>query len=137
MYFSLKFIVWLKWRDDRLDYQNLNQDQFQNVISKEVAMKLWKPRLIFDNHIGDKVGGYILEYSPISSALMLVRNGNGTKAEQSRLYEARIYSSSQTELLLRTIQFMKFECHFDLQYFPFDEQTCSVKVRYQLLIIGT
>ena len=129
MYFSLKFSIWLKWSDNRLEYQNLNEDHFQNIVSKEVAAELWKPVLILENYIGDKVGGQRLEYSPIFSDMMLVRNGEGVSAGLSILHEAKVYNSSKTEILLKSHQFLRFECQMDLLFFPFDDQKCHVKVK--------
>ena len=132
MYFSLKFSIWLKWSDNRLEYQNLNEDNFQNIVSKEVAAELWKPVLILENYIGDKVGGQRLEYSPLFSDVMLVRNGEGVSAGLSLLHEAKLYNSCKTEILLKSHQFLRFECQMDLLYFPFDDQKCHVKVKNSL-----
>lgn len=132
MYFLLKFSIWLKWSDNRLKYQNLNEDHFQNIVSKEVAAEVWKPVLILENYIGDKVGGQRLEYSPKLSDMMLVRNGEGVRAGLSLLHEAKVYNSSKTEILLKTNQFLQFECQMDLLYFPFDNQKCHVKVKNTL-----
>ena len=49
MYISLRFSVWLRWIDTRLQYQNLDVDAYENVIPEEVAAKLWLPTLYFQN----------------------------------------------------------------------------------------
>ena len=81
MYFSLKFSIWLKWSDNRLEYQNLNEDHFQNIVSKEVAAELWKPVLILENYIGDNVGGQSEEKSEESEVMEQICKWGGASFE--------------------------------------------------------
>ena len=125
MSFSLRFNVWLKWTDTRLIFQNLNEDHYQNVIPEYKATKLWKPMLEFKN----SNEGQILTYHSSSSDMLVVRNGVGKVAPPSQWDEGRLFNSSETEILWRSAHLMKFKCHLDLYFFPFDYQTCHVKVR--------
>ena len=125
MYFALKFNVWLQWMDDRLTYQNLKKQYNQNTIPAQQANQLWKPRLNFENSLDTET---ILKYNPLSSSLMLMRNGCWVKAPLNQLDEAEIFHSNETELLMRTAHFLKFKCQFELYFFPFDHQMCFVKV---------
>ena len=124
MLFTMNFNVWLKWVDERLEYQNLKESLFQNVVPQEMANQLWQPLLVFGN-MNERQR---LEYVPSSSVMMLVKNGIGKEAPFSHLDEAIVYNSNETEIVLRHIQLSKFKCDFDLRYFPFDKQTCFVKV---------
>ena len=124
MYFSLRFVVWLKWIDSRLKYQNLHEDHYKNVVSEETAIKLWKPMLIFDNSIPQ----HILKYDPSSSDVLIVRNGDSQPATLSQWDEAREYNSKETEIMWKTVHLLKFSCLFDLFYFPFDQQKCFAHV---------
>ena len=124
MYFSLRFSVWLKWIDTRLQYQNLDVDAYENVIPEEVAAKLWLPTLYFQN----SNEGQILNYDS-SSQIMAVRSGSSKKAPFSQLNEGKVYNASETQLKWMSVQLRKFKCTFDLYYLPFDNQTCKVKVR--------
>ena len=49
MFILLKFNVWLQWKDNRIESQNLKEDYFQNQISDDVAMSLWIPQPVFSN----------------------------------------------------------------------------------------
>ena len=125
MYFSLRFSVWLKWIDARLQYHNLDADVYENVVPEMVAAQLWLPALYFKNSIEEQ----ILNYDS-SSEILIWRNGHSKKAPLSQLNEAKIYNSSQTLLEWTSVQFKKFKCKFDLYYLPFDNQTCVVEVRH-------
>ena len=70
MLFTMNFNVWLKWVDERLEYQNLKKSLFQNVVPWEVANQLWQPLLVFGN-MNERLR---LEYVPSSSVMMLVKN---------------------------------------------------------------
>ena len=123
-YFSLNFNVWLKWTDDRLQYQNLNQHDYWNAIPSHLTKELWKPVLVFENNNKR----YILKYVESSSVMMLVRNGHASEAPLWQIDEARVYKSNETELVMLTQHLLKFNCDFDLLYIPFDNQTCYAEV---------
>ena len=126
MYFSLRFNVWLKWVDERLQYQNLDEDAYENVVPEMVAAQLWLPTLYFKNSIE----GQILNYDS-SSEIMIFRNGDSKQAPLSQLNEAKVYNSSETQLKWTKFnQFKKFKCKFNLYYLPFDDQTCLVEVSH-------
>ena len=128
MYFSLKFNIWLKWKDIRLTFQNLKESHFQNEVSAKNIENLWKPRLKYVNSQSKKTEKQILQYSSLSSAIMLSREGPFTEAPLSQWDEARVYNSSTTEILWRSLHFMSFACDFEMFYFPFDLQICFIKV---------
>ena len=90
-----------------------------------MANKIWKPKLIFKNSYESQV----LNYDPKSSDLLLLRNGNSTKAPLSQVDEARVYKPNETHIWWRSRHLKSFKCHFDLYYIPFDYQICNVQVR--------
>ena len=121
MFILLKFNVWLQWKDNRIESQNLKEDYFQNQISDDVAMSLWIPQPVFSNsYFRSRI-----QYNPTASFLMLIRNSTSHEAPTSQMDEARVF---ETELIMKTIHLLEFRCDFDLKYFPFDYQTCYVQV---------
>ena len=127
MFFSLKFNVWLEWKDERLSFQNLKKDYFLNKITDDTAMDLWTPKPAFENNLDRPA----IRYDPSSSVIFLARNGTSFGAKLSQLDEAMVYNSSETKLRMKTCHFMSFKCHFNLNYFPFDHQTCYIEVCYK------
>ena len=116
------------WIDGRLQYQNLDANVYKNEIPHDIALEIWKPELVFRNHKEEDSGKQMLAYNAVTSALMIKKKDNGKESPFSQLDEARIYNSSETEIMMRSFHYLKFTCEFDLQYFPFDQQTCFVKV---------
>ena len=125
----MKFFVQLTWLDERLAFQNLNKDAFQNSVPWKTATKLWKPELVFANHNERNHDRQTLKYAP-SSSLLIIKNGGSRESDVFQIDEALIYNSNETLLFMTTVHYLKFHCAFDLTDFPFDRQTCFVKVRY-------
>ena len=128
MYFSLKFNVWVQWKDVRLTFQNLRACHFKNEVSEEKIKMLWKPKLKFVNSQSKDTEKQILQYSPLSSTVMLSREGLSSEAPLSQWDEARVYNSNTTKIMWKSVHFMSFTCNFDMFYFPFEHQICFVKV---------
>ena len=125
----MKFFVQLTWLDERLAFQNLNKDAFQNSVPWKTATKVWKPELVFANHNERNHDRQTLKYAP-SSSLLIIKNGGSRESDLFQIDEALIYNSNETLLFMTTVHYLKFHCDFDLTDFPFDRQTCFVKVRY-------
>ena len=126
MYFSLRFVLWLKWSDSRLIYENLDEYLWKNKVSNDKAARLWTPLIVFKNNMEGK----ILAFDPSKSNLFIDRLGPRTnyKTPLSQFHEAKLYSSNETAIYWRSEHLLKFKCQFDLFYLPFDTQTCFVEV---------
>ena len=127
--FSLKFNVKLHWNDYRLEFQNLKENHFQNQLSDDMALNLWVPQPVFENsyHLTS------IQYIPSVSFIMIVKNGSSQESPLTQLEEARISSSRDTKLFMKTNHFLSFKCDYNLRYFPFDYQICYMKVICWLL----
>ena len=67
--FTADFYLNLRWRDLRLTFWNLEHDFVKNQISHKNFEKMWQPKLVFKNALGQK--------SPIGSASgILIREGS-------------------------------------------------------------
>ena len=132
MYLNLKFNVWLEWKDSRLEFQNLREDFYQNQISDEIAAKLWIPQPVFENSYEREK----INYVPTDSFIMLDGNGKSKEAPLSKMDEAKMFDPITTNILMKTTHLLKFKCDFDLRYFPFDHQTCFIKVKSKLFLMS-
>ena len=47
--FSVKYQLTMIWQDQRVTYLNLKKDSYLNVVSKEEAMSIWIPIIVFKN----------------------------------------------------------------------------------------
>ena len=47
--FNVQFVLSLKWRDPRITYQNLKEEDFLNKINLNEFEKIWRPVILFYN----------------------------------------------------------------------------------------
>lgn len=101
MEYSTQLTIRQEWNDPRLRYDNRNGTV--RFVALRDAEMIWKPDLFFSNeiecHVHDKMVPNVL--------IRIFPNGDV------------IYSSRMT---------LKSFCHMDLQYYPFDWQTCTIKM---------
>ena len=45
----LKYRMTLKWKDSRVEFRNLKQENYLNTLSTDEAGKIWYPRIVFFN----------------------------------------------------------------------------------------
>ena len=126
MYFSLRFVLWSKWFDSRLLYENVDEEYWKNKVTEEKAKKLWTPLIVFKNNMEGK----ILTFDPSSSDLFLSQQGSrrNNTTPLSQFHEAKVSSPNETAIYWRSEHLLKFKCQFDMFYLPFDTQTCLVEV---------
>ena len=122
----MKFNVWLEWMDSRLQYHNLKSNTYLNIVPAELSSKLWKPTLAFINNNE----GQIVKYSKATSVMMLAGGAHAQEASFNQRNEAKVYNSNETTIWVMSSHFLKFKCDYDLQYIPFDHQTCYVEVKH-------
>ena len=131
--FNLKFDVVFRWVDFRLDIQNLWKSRFKNKLTDSEASRLWTPSLFLENAVTRSTVGY---KRTTSSVITIEKNGSIKQALLSQLDEAQVYNANETLLHLHTRNSVKFHCKFDLKYFPFDQQSCNVQVKVEIMLIN-
>ena len=119
-------MVSVEWNDYRLGYWNLNESAVENKISRSEATEIWTPKLILANN----PDGILVMYDPTAynNNILLIRNGSSQNAPLTQLEEARLYSPYDTRIWMKIFHNLKFDCHFELNQFPFDSQKCFVKL---------
>ncbi len=107
-----------------MTYYNLrSSEDLENNVGDEEKDKIWIPRLIFDNSVEEN----LVENDHFSS-LAIKQSGLGIHTLNEFLQENMQYKGSENFLIyLRTYK-MDLDCEFEQRNFPFDFQTCSIKV---------
>ena len=123
MRFTADFTVIAEWIDTSLTWNDLYQDDYLNVPSKEVNEKFWIPIFVFGN------SKHNLQIPIDSKEKVLVkRRGIQRMADQNHLNETAYFLGSENPLLLSRDFTLKFKCDFNLHYFPFDTQSCMIMI---------
>ena len=112
----------LKWIDHRIIFKNLAKNG--NFLNRHWQDKIWLPPLYYSNTIDDV---------PISMANLfnveILRQGKPNQNDVSRINEQNLFSGEENELHLKATDEVVFKCSFELSWFPFDAQHCSVDIR--------
>ena len=119
----LKFDLQEVWLDSRLQYYNLKEDTDMNTLIFEEKSIVWVPKIIFSNTRED-----LTSKNDKKSFVKVVRNPrvNGTLISNDENKDILVYQGSQNELKINRVYEIEFICTFDIRYYPFDIQVCTV-----------
>ena len=123
-YWQSKVTFDLSWKDSRLEFQNLKNNDDLNVLADEERNSIWFPEIIFGNN--DDVKRMILDMK----ALLIVRREQEEAglSSWSELIGAELFSGEDNPFFYRRTYSTKFECDFQLQSYPFDTQECTMEL---------
>ena len=119
--YEAEFTVTLKWRDERLSFNNLRAESNMNSIRPTEIEQIWFPEFYFDN-TREKVKNIIDD----SASLRVLRNGSGTLSSSEDTENKLIFQGGENWVQYQRFYSQKFHCHFFLHWYPFDYQTCYI-----------
>ena len=112
---EFQYMLYLTWYESRINFQNLI-DGGLNKLTREEMDILWVPKLIFHN-TNLRLETLLDEKAYLSVA----RIGNYT-AQKNR----RTFDGSENPLTVSRFYKTSFICNFDMAWYPFDTQKCSM-----------
>ena len=117
--FHAKIEVYLTWTDYRLEYHNLHE---HNII--DPMTEIWIPKLLFSNANENR----FTEYDD-KATVSVIKSGPPKLVGLETLHETYIYKGSENYLDFYREYFMVFKCVYDLHYYPFDTQYCTIDLK--------
>ena len=127
--YKAKFLITLKWYDHRLEFANLKPSMFNNLIGSPQNDYIWIPPLIFNNSEMNTMLTLDREPGEPRANILVERLGNPRVAPSTVLDETLFYKGSENLIVYRTEYNLQFNCIYELGYYPFDIQTCTMEVR--------
>ncbi|XP_069184718.1 uncharacterized protein [Procambarus clarkii] len=119
---NLEFIVSIHWRDSRLTYTNLRDDIHANKLSDKETDSIWQPKLKFPNVKDGKL-------DKLEELLYIQKEGN-PRTEDFNSVNMDVVHEGDAALIIQQQHYSgSFACDFDVFYYPFDVQRCSVLVQ--------
>ena len=112
----------LRWIDHRITFNNLAK--YGNILDSFWQNQIWLPRLYYSN-TEEKIP--VLKSSLFR--VEILRQGEPGQNEVSTLSEGNQFNGEENELHLAARNALTFECAFELSWFPFDFQDCSIDIR--------
>ena len=122
----LQFEIDLRWRENRVKYQNLKDKTTLNAFSNSDILMLWLPLIIYDN-TDQKESTRLGEYGngEWTTRLTVTREGQFTRSELQEIDEAEIFEGNENTLMMTQTYTREFQCIYKLQRYPFDTQVKS------------
>ena len=122
---EIKFVIIVKWMENRIQYYNLKREQALNTISKIEKSLLWIPYIIFQNT--DENEAVDIEWitasgNQVATKMFVTRQGSFVRAGNEQIDETEIFQGFENTLTLIQSHTKVFHCTYQLHYFPFDTQ---------------
>ena len=112
---EFQFILQMTWCEVRLNFLNLRASGRSNLETQEIEY-LWVPKLVFYN-TKERSKTLVDE----DTSMHVERRGNFTVAKNKLVYKA-----SENPLSVTRFYKTNFICNFDMAWYPFDTQICSM-----------
>ena len=113
----------VEWTDARLTWNDLADDIDLNIPSNEIKKMIWFPKINIKNSENN------MEIPNDSkSKLRVKKKGNLTMSSKENLRETALFDGSENPLIYSRQFNIKLKCVFNLAFFPFDTQTCSISL---------
>ena len=112
---EFQFVLHMKWYEGRMNFLNLRESGKNNLKNQEMEL-LWVPKVVFYNtkeRLETLVDG--------KTSMDVERRGNFTVAKNKL-----VFRGSENPLLVSRFYKTKFICDFDMAWYPFDTQKCSM-----------
>ena len=129
---SFKFKITLKWRENRVTFQNLKRDSTNNLLRQEEVRMLWLPLVIYWNTDQDETTR-LGENWEWKTDIVVEREGDVMLNPMSDIDEAEIFQGSENTLTMQQTYTHAFQCVFKLAKYPFDSQVFNFFVLPHLI----
>ena len=106
-----------------MDFLNLRDDIYQNLVPDDEASQMWIPEIGFYNAKTGKLSADEHE------AVMLRRDSNPDRFDPSRAREDYVYQGYKNSIMYLRRFYAEYHCTFNLRFFPFDEQICKMEFK--------
>ena len=126
--YKAKFLFTVKWYDHRLQFANLKDSMFKNLIGSPERETLWIPPLIFNNSERNTMVTMDREPGDPVANILVEKRGNADFAPPMVLDETAFYKGSENLVVYKSEYNLLLTCIYDLGFYPFDTQTCAVEV---------
>ena len=121
-FLKLKFRISLQWMDARVRYYNIKTDEALNSLSLEEQLALWTPTIVFWN-----TEKQLKSVNDEESFGSIKRSGRGSIIGREVNEDIEVFKGSENNVTLSRVYSIKFFCEYQMQWYPFDLQTCLME----------
>ena len=121
MSFKTKYKLFIQWFDPRINFYNLKTDEELNTLLPDEMESIWIPSITFYNT--ENNDGSISDRRTFGS---VSRMGNFSHSSLDYLDNIYIFDGSDNLLTINRIYDTEWICTYDMAWYPFDTQKCSM-----------
>ena len=123
-FFRIKLTFSRSWYNPQLTFLNLKQDSKKNIMSLDEKNQMWTPWIVFDNL--ESINDY--QKTDELDILLVEVGENFTYRVDDKTNKrvTRLFSGSENMIKYAMQLSIRIICNFDLRFYPFDKQTCSL-----------
>ena len=119
--FSLKFNLEATWLDPRLQYYNIKEDEGLNSLTYAEKQTIWVPSILFSNTRED-----FTSINDKRAFAKVIRSNAGSLLSLESNEDILEYKGSENEIKMNRMYEIDFICEFDMRFYPFDIQVCTI-----------
>ena len=120
---EIKYVLLATWSDPGLTFYNLKRNANQNILSPAERTSIWVPKVILDNTKAEEQS--VLDRKSIMRILPN-ENFTHTRTDMHHYQNLRIFSGEDSKVEMSRVYKTKFICLYNMAWYPFDSQTCSL-----------
>ena len=117
----LKFDMESTWLDSRLEFYNLKLDPVMNNLIFAEKQMIWVPTILFSNTQED-----LTSKNDEKSFITIVLKQNGSLIGSEVNEDIMVYNGAHNKIKFNRVYKIEFICTYDMRYYPFDIQMCTV-----------
>ena len=120
---KLKFRLSLKWKDARVSFYNIKAEESLNSLSYEEQLSLWTPSIVFWN-----TEKQLKTLNDKDSFGSIRRDAEGSIIDRSVNEDIEVFRGAENEITYSRVYSITFYCNYQMAWYPFDTQTCTMKM---------
>ena len=121
---NIQFELVMSCFDSRLKFFNLKENQKMNKLTFEELFAIWVPEILFEN-----TKHQLISQKDEKSFALVMRQSPGIMSDQDINENIEIYDGKQNPLQFFRMYAIDFRCVFDMSWYPFDIQTCTINLK--------
>ena len=122
-YLELKFKISLQWKDARVRFYNLKDDENMNSLTLDEQLMIWIPSIVFWN-----TKNQLRTINDKTTFASIKQEGNGSIIAKEINEDIQTFEGSENTISISRVYSIQFFCEYDMAWYPFDIQTCTLEM---------